>query len=40
MQIITPDDARTVLGEKAILLKGASFIFWDPKQFMAVSGLI
>ncbi|KAF5324356.1 hypothetical protein D9619_011337 [Psilocybe cf. subviscida] len=34
MQIITPEESETILGEKANVLKGASFIFWDSKQFM------
>jgi hypothetical protein len=40
MQFITPEESRTILGDQATVLKGTSFIFWDPKQFMTVSWLI
>ncbi|KAF9525436.1 hypothetical protein CPB83DRAFT_859558 [Crepidotus variabilis] len=35
MQIITPDEAKRVLGSRAAVIEGTSFILYDTKQFMA-----
>lgn len=36
MRIISPKEAESVLGSRAVVLSGTSFIFWDTAQFMAV----
>ena len=37
MQVISPEQAKEILGEHAIVVDGMSMIFYDTKQFMAVS---
>lgn len=37
MQIITPEEATHILGTHAAVIEGTSFIFYDTRQFMAVS---
>ena len=36
MQIISPEAAKQLLGEHAVVISGMSFVSWDPKQFMTV----
>ncbi|KAF8198546.1 hypothetical protein BJ912DRAFT_845371 [Pholiota molesta] len=35
MQIISPEDAKPLLGESAVVIDGVSFILWDTEQFTA-----
>jgi len=35
MQVITPEEAKKILGTHAAVVKGMSFIIYDTKQFMA-----
>lgn len=36
MHIISPDDANKYLGERAVVLDGVTFIFWDSDPFISV----
>jgi len=35
MQVITPEEAKKILGTHAVVIEGMSFIMYDTKQFMA-----
>lgn len=37
MQVITPEEAKRILGTRATVIEGTSFICYDTRQYMAVS---
>ena len=39
MQVITPEQAKDVLGDHALIIEGMNMILYDTNQFMAVSRL-